>query len=76
MGASLRRDLQFKTYKEFQSSRNTFEDSDLCGRPVTVVAEQKVAKVKCPIKEDARMTENEIKDGLNLSLGIGFFVIT
>ena len=32
--------------------QNDIEDSDRCGKPVTVATEQNVAKMKCLIKED------------------------
>ena len=47
----------------------TFEDSGHCGLSVTVAIEQNVAKVKCLMKEDPQITENEIRDVFNLSLG-------
>ena len=45
-----------------------FKDSGRCGEFVTVHTEQNVAKVKYLIKEDPRITENEIKSSL-------FFII-
>ena len=45
-----------------------FKDSGRCGEFVTVHTEQNVAKVKYLIKEDPRITENEIKDILYLLL--------
>ena len=36
---------------------------------MTVAAEQNMVTVKCQIKEDPRITENEIKVSLNLSSG-------
>ena len=58
-----------KGYKELHFSRTTFQDSDRCGQPLTVATEQNVAKVKCPIKEDQWITENEIKVSCMLSSG-------
>ena len=43
--------------------------SDRSGRFVTVATEQNVASMKCLIKEDPRLPENETKDSLNLSWG-------
>ena len=45
------------------------QNSDGCGQPVTVASKQNVIKVKCVIKEDPKMTKNEIKGSLNLSSG-------
>ena len=59
-----------KWYKEFQFGWMTSEDSDRCGLSATIGTVQNVTKVTCLIKEDPRITENEIKYGLNLSLGI------
>ena len=60
-GTVLYRDLQFTSgTKNFKFGRMTFEDNDYCGQPVTFATEQTVAKVKCLIKGDPRITENDI----------------
>ena len=46
-----------------------FVDSDPCGLFATIAIEQNVAKVKCLMKEDPQITENETRDNFNLSLG-------
>ena len=47
----------------------TFEYSDHCSLSVTIATEQNTAKVKCPMKEDSRITENETRDKFNLLSG-------
>ena len=59
----------FRWFKEFGFGSTSLDDDDRCGRPVTVCTEQTVAKVKRLITEDARITENEIKEVLKISSG-------
>ena len=46
-----------------------FENSDRCGQTVAVATAHILAKVKCLIREDLRIAENEIKDRFDLSSG-------
>ena len=55
-----------KWRKKFQIGGTTFEDSDRRGLFVTVATEHNVAKVKCLMKEDPGITENEIRNKFNL----------
>ena len=65
----LHRDLQCtKGTRNFSSAERRLK-TDRCGQPVTVATEQNVVAMECLIKEDPRITENEIKDSFNLSSG-------
>ena len=52
----------------FTSATSNFSSAERL-KTVIVATEQIVAKMKCLIKEDARIIENEIKDNLNLASG-------
>ena len=58
-----------KWFKEFQFGRRSLEDSDHCGRPISVATDGNVNDVKNLIKKNPRITKDEIKDTLNLSSG-------
>ena len=61
--------MVYKWFKEFQFGRRSLEDSDRCGRQISVTTDGNGNGVKTLIKEKARITEDEIKDTLNLSSG-------
>ena len=63
------RSMVYKWFKEFQFGRRSLEDSDRHGRPISVTTDGNVNDVKTLIKENPRITEDEIKDTLNLSSG-------
>ena len=63
------RSMVHKWFKEFQFGRRSLEDSDRYGRPISVATDGNVNDVKNLIKENPRITEDEIKDTLNLSSG-------
>ena len=56
-------------FNEFQFGRRSLEDSDRYGRPISVATDGNVNDVKNLIKENPRITEDEIKYTLNLSPG-------
>ena len=62
-------DLQSTSSRRNFSSAEGCLKNDRCGQPVTVATEQTVAKVKCLMKEDPKITENVIRDSFNLSSG-------
>ena len=66
LGTILHRELQFTSgTRNFSSAERRLQTVAV----VTVATEQNVAKVKCLIKEDPRITDNEIKGSFYLSSG-------
>ena len=61
--------MVYKLLKEFLFGRRSLEDSDRCGRPISVTTDGNVNGVKTLIEENPRITEVEVKDTLNLSSG-------
>ena len=54
---------------EFGFGRSHFNDDNRCGRPVSVATQEKAARVRELIKEDARITCKDLQDifGIGLS---------
>ena len=56
-----------KWYREFQFGRQILEDNNRCRRLVTAVTVENVVREKSLIKEDTRITHEEIQDTLGIS---------
>lgn len=54
-------------YREFQFGRQTLEDDNRYRCPVTTVTVEYVVKTKSLIKEDPRMTHEEVQVALGIS---------
>ena len=63
-------------YRNFQSDSSTFEDQARSGRPSTSTTPEKANAAKAMIQEDRHMTVDEIAEGLDISHGSAYNILS